>query len=310
MPNEIHHNLETDSLNYLYMKKAFGLLNGYVQKGGPLHFYQRMQEELLKFGIDLEMKTNQDILSWINAKGSIQTKELTPYSFCLYLDKDGYISKMLELAGLRLFNSSESIYLCDDKMLTHIALANHGISMPKTISAPLNYVSSFDEQFLFEVEKELSFPLIGKRNFGSLGKGVFLLKNHDEVVSFEKEYQAEPHLYQEFISSSFGFDYRLILIGGKFVAGMRRHNENGDFRSNIAQGGKGEKMEIPLPYIRLAEKAAQILKLDYCGVDLLKGKNGESILCEVNSNAFLKGIEEVTGINIAYLYAKYIVDSL
>ena len=117
-------------------------------------------------------------------------------------------------------------------------------------------------------------------------------------------------MYQEFISSSFGFDYRLILIGGKFVAGMRRHNENGDFRSNIAQGGKGEKMEIPLPYIRLAEKAAQILKLDYCGVDLLKGKDGEPILCEVNSNAFLKGIEEVTGINIAYLYARYIVDSL
>ena len=79
MPNEIHHNLETDRLNYLYMKKAFGLLNGYVQKGGPLHFYQRMQEELLKFDIDLEMKTNQEILSWINAKGSIQTKELTPY---------------------------------------------------------------------------------------------------------------------------------------------------------------------------------------------------------------------------------------
>ena len=117
-------------------------------------------------------------------------------------------------------------------------------------------------------------------------------------------------MYQEFISSSFGFDYRLILIGGKFVAGMRRHNENGDFRSNIAQGGKGEKMEIPLPYIRLAEKAAQILKLDYCGVDLLKGKDGEPILCEVNSNAFLKWIEEVTGINIAYVYARYIVDSL
>ncbi len=292
------------------MKKALALLNGYIQKGGPLHFYLRMKEELLKFGIDLEMKTNQEILSWINSEGFIQTKELTPYSFCLYLDKDGYISKMLEMTGLRLFNSSESIYLCDDKMLTHIALANHGIAMPKTISAPLNYVSSFDERFLFEMEKKLSFPLVGKRNFGSLGKGVFLLRNHDDVVSFERNYQAEPHLYQEFISSSFGFDYRLILLGGKFVAGMKRHNESGDFRSNIAQGGKGEKIEIPLSYIHLAEKAAQILKLDYCGVDLLKGKNGEPVLCEVNSNAFLRGIEEVTGINIAYLYAQYIVDSL
>lgn len=292
------------------MKKALCLLNGYVQQGGPLHFCQRMKKEFLKFDIDLEMKTNQEILSWIASDGSIQTKELTPYSFCLYLDKDGYISKMLELAGLRLFNSSESIYLCDDKMLTHIALANQGIRMPKTISAPLNYTSSFDEKFLLETEKELSFPMIAKRNYGSLGKGVFLLQNHEELVSFEKKYQAEPHLYQEFISSSFGFDYRLILIGGKFIAGMRRHNENGDFRSNIAQGGKGERIEIPKSYINLAEKAAQVLKLDYCGVDILKGKDGEPILCEVNSNAFLKGIEEVTGVNIAYLYAKHIMDSL
>lgn len=310
MPNVFNNKEEPNELNYLGMKKALCLLNGYIQQGGPLHFYQRMKEEFLKLDIDLEMKTNQEILSFIDSNGSIQAKELTPYAFCLYLDKDGYISKMLELNGFRLFNSSKSIYLCDDKMLTHIALANHGIRMPKTISAPLNYTSSFEETFLLETEKELTYPIVAKRNFGSLGKGVFLLQNHEELVSFEKKYQAEPHLYQEFVSSSFGFDYRLILIGGRFVAGMKRHNENGDFRSNIAQGGKGEKVEIPNSYIDLAEKAAQILKLDYCGVDLLRGKNGEPILCEVNSNAFLKGIEEVTGMNIAYLYATHIAKSL
>ncbi len=291
------------------MKKALCLLNGYIQQGGPLHFYQRMKEELLKFDIDLEMKTNQELSVFINSDGSI-SNSLPKYEFCLYLDKDGYISKMLELSGLRLFNSSEAIYLCDDKMITHIYLANNGIRMPKTISAPLNYSRNFDDKFLNYVEKELSFPLVAKRNYGSLGKGVFLLENKDELVDFEKKYQSEPHLYQEFIKSSFGFDYRLILIGGKFVAGMKRLNENGDFRSNIAVGGKGILTKIPDSYISLAEKAANLLKLDYCGIDLLKGKNDEPILCEVNSNAFLKGIEETTGINVAYQYAKHIVESL
>lgn len=291
------------------MKKALCLLNGYIQQGGPLHFYQRMKEELLKFDIDLEMKTNQELSVFINSNGSI-SNSLPKYEFCLYLDKDGYISKMLELAGLRLFNSSEAIYLCDDKMITHIYLANNGIRMPKTISAPLNYSRNFDDKFLNNVEKELSFPLVAKRNYGSLGKGVFLLENKNKLVDFEKKYQSEPHLYQEFIKSSFGFDYRLILIGGKFVAGMKRLNENGDFRSNIAVGGKGILTKIPDSYISLAEKAANLLKLDYCGIDLLKGKNDEPILCEVNSNAFLKGIEETTGINVAYQYAKHIVESL
>lgn len=291
------------------MKKALCLLNGYVQQGGPLHFYQRMKEELSKLDVDLEMKTNQELSVLIDSDGSI-CNNLPKYEFCLYLDKDGYISKMLELSGLRLFNSSEAIYLCDDKMITHIYLANNGIRMPKTISAPLNYSRNFDDKFLNNVEKELDFPLIAKRNYGSLGKGVFLLENKNQLIDFEKKCQSEPHLYQEFIKSSFGFDYRLILIGGKFVTGMKRLNENGDFRSNIAVGGKGVLTEIPSTYIVLAEKAAQILKLDYCGIDLLKGRDGEPVLCEVNSNAFLKGIEETTGINIAEKYAKHIVESL
>ncbi len=274
-----------------------------------MHFYQRMKEELSKLDIDLEMKTNQELSVLIDSDGSIRNS-LPKYEFCLYLDKDGYISKMLELSGLRLFNSSEAIYLCDDKMITHIYLANNGIRMPKTISAPLNYSNNFDDKFLNNVEKELEFPLIAKRNYGSLGKGVFLLENKEQLIEFEKKYQSEPHLYQEFIKSSFGFDYRLILIGGKFVAGMQRLNENGDFRSNIAVGGKGILTEIPSSYIALAEKAAQILKLDYCGIDLLKGKDGEAVLCEVNSNAFLKGIEETTGINIAEKYAKHITESI
>ena len=58
-----------------------------------------------------------------------------------------------------------------------------------------------------------------------------------------------------------------------------------------------------------AEKAAQVLKLDYCGVDLLYGEDGP-VLCEVNSNAFFEGLEAATGVNVAKLYAEYIVGTM
>ena len=58
-----------------------------------------------------------------------------------------------------------------------------------------------------------------------------------------------------------------------------------------------------------AEKAAQALKLDYCGVDLLYGEDGP-VLCEVNSNAFFEGLEAATGVNVAKLYAEYIVGTM
>ena len=181
--------------------------------------------------------------------------------------------------------------------------------MPKTISAPLNYSESISLEFINNVEKELVYPLVAKDNFGSLGKNVFLIKNHEELLDFEKNHYQNPRLYQEFISSSYGFDYRVIVIGGRMVAAMKRVNKE-DWRSNIAQHGKGEKVVLSKEYQETAEKAAAILGLDYCGIDLLSGKKGEPILCEVNSNAFLGGIEQVSGVNVAKEYAKEIIEKL
>ena len=83
----------------------------------------------------------------------------------------------------------------------------------------------------------------------------------------------------------------------------------GDFRSNIAAGGKGRRIELPEQAKDIAEKAAKILALDYCGADILFGKD-KFYLCEVNSNAFFDGIEKVTGVNIAGLYAGYIIKTI
>ncbi len=56
----------------------------------------------------------------------------------------------------------------------------------------------------------------------------------------------------------------------------------------------------------LAIKVAEILKLDYCGIDVLFGKNGP-VICEVNSNAFFYAFENATKINVAEKYAGYII---
>jgi len=182
--------------------------------------------------------------------------------------------------------------------------------MPKTISGPLNYSLNSSPDFVKEVERLLPYPLVAKENYGSLGAKVYLLKSHNELIDFENVHRFAPRLYQEFIASSQGMDYRIIVVGGKFVAGMKRVNHQGDFRSNVALGGTGEKVKIPAEFITMAEKAASILGLDYCGADVLIGPKGEPILCEVNSNAFIEGIEKVTGVNVASAYARHIQKSI
>ena len=86
---------------------------------------------------------------------------------------------------------------------------------------------------------------------------------------------------------------------------MRRRND-GDFRSNIELGGRGYPAEITKSYREISERAARLLSLDYCGIDLLEGEDGRPIVCEVNSNAFFNEAEKVTGVNIAGAYAAHI----
>ena len=94
-----------------------------------------------------------------------------------------------------------------------------------------------------------------------------------------------------------------------WVGGMERVAQDSEFRSNIELGGVGRKIELSAKYQETAEKVAQVLNLDYCGVDLLETKQGP-VVCEVNSNAFFEGLEQATGINVAAAYAKYIFDEI
>lgn len=269
----------------------------------------RLKEELEKLHVSIDIMRNDFFAANITSGGEIASK-LSGYDFCIYLDKDKYISYMLEKAGIRLFNSAQAIELCDDKMTTALALSNSGIPMPKTLPGLLCYDESapLNEQALRIVEEELGYPVIVKSSFGSMGTGVFKAENFEELKGAASALKMQPHLFQQYIAESAGRDIRVIVIGGKAVAAMERIS-GGDFRSNIAIGGRGLKIDMPVQVKEMAEKAAALLNLDYCGADILFGKEG-FYLCEVNSNAFFDGIEAATGVNIAKLYANHIVESM
>lgn len=269
----------------------------------------RLKEELEKLHVSIDIMRNDFFASNITSGGDIASK-LSGYDFCIYLDKDKYISYMLEKAGIRLFNSARAIELCDDKMTTALALSNSGIPMPKTLPGLLCYDEGapLNEQALHIVEEELGYPVIVKSSFGSMGTGVFKAENFEQLKVAASALKIQPHLFQQYIAESAGRDIRVIVIGGKAVAAMERIS-GGDFRSNIAIGGRGLKIDMPVQVKEMAEKAAALLNLDYCGADILFGKEG-FYLCEVNSNAFFDGIEAATGVNIAKLYANHIVESM
>lgn len=286
------------------MKKGLIVVNGYGLADGIKNQVQRLREEFSKRNVHVDVMRNNEVLAYLQ-KGEIICK-LPKYDFVVYLDKDRYVAELLERCGYRLFNCSKSIVECDDKMLTHIKLSNSGILMPTTISSTLCYRDDGNRDYLKDVGELLGFPLIVKENYGSLGKQVYLIKNSAELKQIEDKLIHIPHIFQKFISSSKGKDYRIIVIGNRVVAYMKRENKN-SYLSNLATGGTASKISLPKEYLDIAEKASKILNLDYCGVDILEGENGEPILSEVNSNAFYEGIEKTTSVNVAGCYVDYIL---
>lgn len=281
------------------MKKCAIIGNGYNVTEAVKMQIAQLKEELDNLGIVVDILYTDKIIVYLD--GEEVNSVIGKYDFIVYLDKDYYISNMLEMCGYKLVNSAKAIEVCDDKIKTCLALAGK-LPIPKTVSSPLIYSAGKDD-FYSEAEKVLSFPIVVKEAYGSMGNRVHLVKNEEELISLRSRLMGVPHLYQQF-AGEYGRDLRVIVIGGKAVAAMERKNEN-DFRSNLELGGKGFAHKLSDEERELAESAAKIIGLDYCGVDILH-ENGKYYICEVNSNAFWKGISAVTGINIAKLYARYL----
>ena len=287
------------------------IINGYPNGEKFYRQANRIAEELRLLGVKTDVRRNGEITAAIHSTGDVTALTGKKYDFAVYLDKDKYLGRALERAGIRLFNPAAAVEICDDKLTTYFALQDKGLPLIESIPAPLCYTQGAipDEKFLKKIAARLGFPLVVKESYGSCGMGVHLVHGMEELTEIGKKLLHRPHFYQRFLSKAAGKDIRVIVIGGKAVAAMARIAQKGEFRSNIELGGRGEKILLTPQQQAVAEGAAKALGLDYCGVDLLETENSV-VVCEVNSNAFFDGLEAATGVNVAALYAKHILSNM
>ncbi len=285
------------------------IINPYKKPVESVRQAERLKKEFENLSVKAEIVSDGFLSSYLK-DGKI-VSSLSGTDFIIYLDKDKYLSNQLSALGVRVFNPHQAIRVCDDKGETYLALAAAGIPVPDTVFGALCYDKNdaYDISYLEKIAKELDYPVIVKESFGSMGKGVYLAKDKSELIEIAERVKLKPHLFQRYLPYKRGTDVRLIVLGGKVLGGIERFNKN-DFRSNVAIGGMAKSIDAPIKFKEVAKNCAEVLGLDYCGVDLLYGKNGNPVVCEVNSNAFFEGMERATGINVAKAYAEYVVDCL
>ena len=284
------------------MKTALLIRNAFLDTPSFREIESDMLAAAPQHGFRFLPRTNQDFVSPQSLEG------LPPA--CLFWDKDVRLARLLELAGMRLYNPAQSIAHCDDKTLTYLALKGK-LPMPLTLLCPMTYEGLGYQQmdFLQSAADTLGLPFIIKEGYGSYGSQVYLVHTISQARELLQRIGAKPVLFQQFIQESAGRDLRIFVVGGQTIAAMKRINTAGDFRANIAEGGYGEAYSLSAEEARLAIDACQLMGLDFAGVDLLFSKDGP-LLCEVNSNAHFAALKEVTGINPALAIAAHIGASL
>ena len=290
----------------MYMLKGVILTNPYDDNPTQANKVARMCEEFAALGVQVEVKRNDEFVASVidgNAESFVDA------DFVLYFDKDKYVADILERCGIPVFNSARATAICDDKMATHIVLSDNGVDMPNTLSGALCYneKGEISDEYIQGAIDRLGLPMVVKQCYGSFGEQVYLANTFDELKQIVKKVKMSAYLFQQYEFQSSGRDMRVIVIGGKVVCGMLRENLT-DFRSNIAHGGKASAVTVPKNIAKLCEKAANLIGLDYCGVDVLLTDPPK--ICEVNSNAMFEAMEKATGVNVAQLYAQHIVKSV
>jgi len=211
------------------------------------------------------------------------------------------VLRQFEMMGVYPLNESVAIGRSRDKLRSLQLLARKGIGLPVTGFAH----STSNTQDLIDIVG--GTPLVLKLLEGTHGNGVVLAESHQFATSMIDSFRGlKAHfLVQEFIKEAGGADIRCLVIGDKVVASMKRQGKEGEFRSNIHQGGSASVIRITPEERVTAVRAARIMGLNVAGVDLLRSNHGPVVM-EVNSTPGLEGIEKATGKDIADLIIAFI----
>jgi len=211
------------------------------------------------------------------------------------------VARQFEMGGTYSVNESVAISRSRDKLRALQLLSKKGIGLPVTA------FGHSTGQTLELIKLVGGAPLIVKLLEGTQGKGVVLAENQkaaESVIDAFREMKAH-FLIQEFIKEAGGSDVRCLVVGDKVVASMKRTGREGEFRSNLHRGGVAEVIKITPQERSTAVRAANIMGLNVCGVDLLRSNHGPVVM-EVNSSPGLEGIEKATKKDVAGMIIEFI----
>ncbi|MGF6602560.1 tetrahydromethanopterin:alpha-L-glutamate ligase [Paraburkholderia sp. GAS448] len=211
----------------------------------------------------------------------------------------------LRECGVPVYNDARAIERSVDKSMTSFLLNLHGIATPATWAGES---TAFAQRVLMR-EAAAGRQVVLKPLFGSQGKGLRRLGTRGSTgtaggtlmpLPSLRTYQQVAYLQRYVDGGRAGFDWRVLVIGGRAVAAMRRVGGKG-WIHNFAQGAACQPATLDDPLAASAVRATRALGLDYAGVDLIPDPDDATrpLVLEVNGVAAWRGLQSVTQLDIA-----------
>lgn len=211
------------------------------------------------------------------------------------------VVRQFEMMGAFTTVDSEALVRSRDKLRSLQVLSRAKIGLPKTV------FTNYSRETESVIQQVGGTPLVIKLLEGTQGLGVVLAETKNAAKSVIEAFNGLKArvIVQEFIKEAKGADIRAFVVDGHVVGAMKRQGKEGEFRSNLHQGGSAEVIELTDEEEIAAVKAAKAMRLGVAGVDMLQSARGPLIL-EVNSSPGLEGIERATGKDIAKTIIRFI----
>jgi len=193
----------------------------------------------------------------------------------------------------------ESFTIGHDKFLTLLELRKNKVPLPKSYFVATTKSAK-------KLLEDIHYPVIIKIPSGTQGKGVMFADSISSANSMIDTLEVfdQPYIIQEFVETN-ATDIRVLVIGNKVIAAMKRKAQKSEIRANIHAGGQGQPYELDADTEQIAVKSAKAIGAEICAVDILD-RGGKPQVIEVNLSPGLEGITKTTNKNIAKEIAKYL----
>lgn len=213
--------------------------------------------------------------------------------------------RVAERAGVRVFNSPQSILKLLNRASCTITLANAGIAMPPTrITEDFSQALIAVEEFGCAVFK----PLYSSKARGmcviSKKKGFHKIKQ--EINAFQAD---NPVMYIQKKMALGGQDLGLLFLGNAYLGCYARVSKGDAWDTTINSGGHYASYQPSAEVIALAAQAQALFKLDFATVDVAETSEGAMVF-EVSAFGGFKGAKEGIGINAPQHYVDYVLKTL